>query len=310
MMCGGCCIYYTYKNGSGFGEYAILSSANKIRTCSAVALDEDSMLLLVHADTYNTTLRHHHYREKQLHVSIALLQEISIFKKMNISTLTALAYTMKGHTYSKNTIVAHTGSPLNDLHIILSGDVKVYTQTCNNRGTKDIEEFLQSKRRIPQIALSIMGRGKMIGEVEVFKGVNNFEYTYEVISSNTEIFAMPTTVFREAMNNGLFKHSTLYKSLEASHKKNDHVLIERASRAVDVIKSLMIETNKIDLKSRNELERALPTLLNPPVITTLVRNNKQVTTPHKIATTQAPSPPNNGVPTGIKKSPRKGTTGL
>lgn len=264
------------------------------------------MLLLVHADTYNATLRHHHYREKQLHVSIALLQEISFFQTMNISTLTALAYTMKGHTYSKNSIVVHSGSPLNDLHIILSGDVKVYTQTCN-RGTKDMKEFLENKRRIPQIALSIMGRGRIIGESEVFKGVNNFEYTYEVVSSNTEIFAMPTTVFKEAMSNGLFKHSALYKSWEASHKRNDHVLNDRAIRAVDVIKSLMIE-NKKDLTSRNVLERALPTLINPPMFSTGIRN-KQIT-PRKPTATQAPTPPNNGVPTRIKKSPRTGITGL
>ena len=193
---------------------------------------------------------------------------------MNISTLTALAYTMKGHTYSKNSIVVHSGSPLNDLHIILSGDVKVYTQTCNT-GTKDMKEFLENKRRIPQIALSIMGRGRIIGESEIFKGVNNFEYTYEVVSSNTEIFAMPTTVFKEAMNNGLFKHSALYKSLEASHKRNDHVLNDRAIRAVDVIKSLMIE-NKKDLTSRNVLERALPTLINPPMLSTGIRS-KQIT---------------------------------
>ena len=266
------------------------------------------MLLLVHADTYNSTLRHHHYREKQLHVSIELLQEISFFHKMNISTLTALAYTMKGHTYSKNTIVAHTGSPLIDLYIILSGDVKVYTLSCNG-GAKDMEEFLQSKRRIPQIALSIMGRGKIIGESEIFKSVNNFEYTYQVVSSNAEIFSMPTTLFREAMSNGgLFTHSALYKSLESSHKLNDHVLKERVSRAVDVIKSLMIE-NKKDLKSRNELEKALPALINPPVVTMTRVRNKQII-PRKPAATQAPSPPNNRVPIGIKKSPRKGTIGL
>jgi hypothetical protein len=109
------------------------------------------------------------------------------------------------------------------------------------------------------------------------------------------------------MSNGLFKHSALYKSLEASHKRNDHVLNDRAIRAVDVIKSLMIE-NKKDLTSRKVLERALPTLINPPMFSTGGKS-KQIT-PRKPTATQAPTPPNNGVPTRIKKSPRTGITGL
>jgi len=267
------------------------------------------MLLLVHADTYNAVLRHHHYREKQLNVSIALLQDISFFQKMNYSTLTALAYTLKGHTYSKNTIVVHKGDALNDLHIIMSGDVKVITQSTNKNASGDSEEYLQNRRRIPQIAIAVLGRGKIIGEAETFKGLNHFEYTYEVVSSNTEILAMPTTVFREAMTNSLFKHSTLYKTLESSHKEQGQILNKRASRAVDVIKSLMIE-NKTELRCRNELELALPTLVNPPIVTDRSKSKHPASSGNSKPTTaiKAPSPPSSGVvPRGVKKSPRKGT---
>ena len=75
----------------------------------------------------------------------------------------------------------------------------------------------------------------------------------------------------------------------------------------DYVKSLMIE-NKKDLTSRNVLERALPTLINPPMFSTGIRN-KQIT-PRKPTATQAPTPPNNEVPTRIKKSPRTRITGL
>lgn len=54
----------TLKAGQGFGEYAILSSTHKFRGATAVASESPCMLFIVNADTYNATLRKHHFRQQ------------------------------------------------------------------------------------------------------------------------------------------------------------------------------------------------------------------------------------------------------
>ena len=43
----------TLPTGAGFGEYAILSTSQKLRSCAAVSSEDDSLLLIMHADLYD-----------------------------------------------------------------------------------------------------------------------------------------------------------------------------------------------------------------------------------------------------------------
>lgn len=333
------------QQGSGFGEYAILSSAHKIRTCAAVALDDDCILLVVHADTYNITLRDHHYRIKQLSSSIAFLQELPLFKQLTPSTLNSIAYTLKSQVYVKHDIIINKGDIINNLFIILTGNVKAYasvimnddnnnekneksinktidtinektntknndkktntknndknikivikndkkvnssntktnttattdTSTTTTSSTIDKNNIVQTnKKRIPTIAISMFGRGKIIGESEVFKDLSNFEFSYEIATIGTELLLMPATVFREAMSADHFKQSDAYKIIESNSINNSLInnsstnSINTIKQANDMMKNFIID-DKSELRARNQVDVALPTLLNQPTTST------------------------------------------
>ena len=62
--------------------------------CAAVAVDPNSILLIMHANTYNAVLRQYHYRQKQLTTATNLLSELPLFKSYAYSKLATVAYTV------------------------------------------------------------------------------------------------------------------------------------------------------------------------------------------------------------------------
>ena len=250
-----------HQQGSGFGEFAVLAATNKIRSCAAVALDEDSTLLYLHADTYNAVLRQHHFRSTQLNSSIALLQELPLFKQLSQSTLTALAYTIKSQTYSRNEVVVSSGDLINNMFLIASGDVKVHAATAPNVASTDSADSATSvsvRKRLPSVAVAVMGRGKLIGEAEVFQDSRQFDFCYRVSSSIAELLAIPATVFREAISANHLKGSPVYKAIEATHLQKKIVLDERLKTALGMVKSPQTETKTKEFKSKNDLGTPYP----------------------------------------------------
>lgn len=136
------------------------------------------MLLVIHADTYNLVLKQHHYRQKQLSSATALLQELPLFKHHNYSAIAAIAYTLKSQTYSNKTTIIRSGDVINNLLLINSGDIKVYSMTnsnndqTNNNIDKNISQHEKNiQKRLPKLAIAIWSKGKIIGETELLKGI-------------------------------------------------------------------------------------------------------------------------------------------
>jgi CRP-like cAMP-binding protein len=274
------------QQGSGFGEYAILATSNKIRSCAAVALDEGTMMLVMHADTYNTVLRQHHYRQKQLSSATALLQELPLFKHHNYSKVASIAYTMRSQTYSNQTLIISYGDFINNVMLIASGQVKVYAApvsasdapggadsgggSASNKehplGKGTVAKLLQ--KRIPKLAIALLGRGQIIGEMEIQKGLRSFQMTYEASASSTEILEMPATVFKECFNASNSTQSMLYKNIEEMNEAKEMRRVGRMTRAYDAMKSMMGSTTQAET-AKAQLNKMLPTILDPPVASSL-----------------------------------------
>ena len=146
--------------------------------------------------------------------------------------------------------------------------------TTTTSSTIDKNNIVQTnKKRIPKIAISMFGRGKIIGESEVFKDLSNFEFSYEIATIGTELLLMPATVFREAMSADHFKQSDAYKIIQSNSINNSLInntstnSINTIKQTNDMMKNFIID-DKSELRARNQVDVALPTLLNQPTTST------------------------------------------
>jgi len=228
------------------------------------------VLLYLHADTYNAVLRQHHFRQTQLNSSIALLQELPLFQQLSSATLTAIAYTMKSQTYSRNEVVVTDGDVINNLFLIGSGDVKVHTTTIAaassaSMDSTDSQGSISSvRKRMPALAVAVMSRGKLIGEAELFQDARQYEFSYRVSSSVAELLAIPATVLREALLTNRLKETQVYKAIEATHQQKKQVINERVKTALGMTAlgtaKSPYEGKTKELKSKNELGTLLHVL--------------------------------------------------
>ena len=218
----------------------------------------------MHAETYNTVLRQHHYRQKQLSSATALLQELPLFRHHNYSKVASVAYTMRSQTYSNQSLIIAYGSIINNVMLIASGQVKVYAApTIEAQGNA---KLLQ--KRIPKLAIALLGRGQIIGEMEVQKGLTSFQLTYESGAAGTEVLEMPVIVFKESITTGGLTQSMMYKSIEDMNITKEQRRVGRMSRAYDAMKNMMNNESKA-IQSKDQLVRTLPVLLDPPVQSSL-----------------------------------------
>jgi CRP-like cAMP-binding protein len=268
----------TLPAGAGFGEYAILASTNKIRSCAAVSLTEDTILMIMHAETYNAVLRQHHYRQKQLSSATSLLQELPLFKGHHYSKIASMAYTMRSQSYSSGTVIAKYGEVINNVLLVASGQVKVFAPPDQQQSQshshspqslhhaqpeKHKPATLFNEKRFPKLAVAMLGRGQIIGDIEIsMKGIRTFQMTYETCSATTEILEMPVTTFKEAILSNLeIRQSALYKSIEDINEEKEQRRVGRLTRAYDAVKKMM-EGNSAENKIKEELLSVLPTIID------------------------------------------------
>lgn len=227
----------------------------------------------MHAETYNTVLRQHHYRQKQLSSATALLQELPLFRHHNYSKVASVAYTMRSQTYSNQSLIIAYGSIINNVMLIASGQVKVYAApTIEAQGNA---KLLQ--KRIPKLAIALLGRGQIIGEMEVQKGLTTFQLTYESGAAGTEVLEMPVTVFKESITTGGLTQSMMYKNIEDMNITKEQRRVGRMSRAYEAMKSMMNNESKA-IQSKDQLVRTLPVLLDPPVESSLQSSGRKTFT--------------------------------
>ncbi len=191
----------TLKEGQGFGEFAILSTTGKLRMCAAVAITDDTLIFVLHGDTYNAVLRQHHYRSKQLSQATALLKQLPLFNTFSFSKLSQIAYGMKSSSFTNTSVLVKGGAAIKTVLLVNSGQVKVLRplakrkEPSNADGVYNAQETLEM--RLPKLALAIMGRGCIIGQHELYNGLETFQNTYICCSPVCEVFEMPTNIFRE-----------------------------------------------------------------------------------------------------------------
>ena len=172
----------TLKAGQGFGEYAILSSTHKFRGATAVATNSDeesTMLFIVNADTYNATLRKHHFRQQQMSSAMALLKELPIFNFQSTAKIAQFAYNLTCQTYSPRTVIARANSNIHTLFLISSGSIKVVANISMHSGDASAtdDEAPDTARR-PDLCALEFGRGQIIGLWEILKDQPSYEMTY------------------------------------------------------------------------------------------------------------------------------------
>jgi CRP-like cAMP-binding protein len=223
----------------------------------------ETLLLVMHADTYNTVLRQHHYRQKQLSSATSLLSELPLFKHLNYSKIASIAYTMKSQTYSGGSLIARNDQIINNVMLIASGQVKVYAPATPLSDPSDpLQKIIE--KRIPKLAVAILGRGQIIGESEVHKGERTFQMTYESYSATTEVLELPATIFKENINSAEFRSSLLYKSIEGMHEEKEQRRVNRLTRAYDTMRKMMEGPSKEE-KAKDQLMNILPSILDPKI---------------------------------------------
>ena len=231
-------------------------------------MDEDSLLFIMHADTYNAVLRQHHYRQKQLSSATALLSQLPLFKGFTYSKIASLAYTMKSQTYTGQSTIVSRGQVINNVILIVSGEVKVYAEPHSNTsgaasgGTVNDEVSRIIEKRIPRLAVSLLGKGQIIGEMEMQRSLRTFQLTYVAGSAVTEVLEMPATVFKESVCNYDNKQTENYKEIERENNEKGTERSTRIARAYEAMKGMMGGSTR-EVKSKDELMSVLPILVDP-----------------------------------------------
>eukprot|EP01036_Dinobryon_divergens_P029081 gene29081-38139_t len=262
------------QKGAGFGEIAILATTNKIRMCAAVAVDPNSILLIMHANTYNAVLRQYHYRQKQLTTATNLLSELPLFKSYAYSKLATVAYTMTSQSYSAENTLAKFGEPIKNVMLIVKGEVKVFAAPAQpSQLSKDTNLGKLLMKRLPKLAVSLLGRGQIIGEMEVHSGEHSFQHTYVSAAASTELLQFPLEVLLEHIKeeDGIVS----FHKIGEQSRQLEHVRTKRLTRATEVMKGMVVSSDIREVRNKDELLNLLPVILdtqlglpqeNPPVV--------------------------------------------
>ena len=115
----------TLEKGRGFGEFAILSTAGKIRMCSAVAATSNTFCFILHSSTYNAVLKQHHYRSSKLSAATALLATMPVFNTYSAAKLGNIAYNMTATMHQKTSLIARAGTEIKRVMVVHTGTVRV-----------------------------------------------------------------------------------------------------------------------------------------------------------------------------------------
>lgn len=249
------------KAGFGFGEAAILSTKSKLRGATAFSNTDDTFLLVLHGDTYNTVLRQAHYRQKQLAACTSLLSQLPLFKAYPYAKLSNIAYYMRSQGYSTTALIRAAGSPVDRVLIVNTGSVKQLHPVNKGRLGPEATEEETLTRRLPALAYAILGRGSVIGEIEMHRRLPTFQFTYISGSNDCEVFEMPLEVYIDHVSTRELRGTDLYKSIETIKQAQEQLHGNRLHRAVDAIKAIVVSEAKANDDKANLL-KMLPLLVD------------------------------------------------
>eukprot|EP00602_Paraphysomonas_sp_CaronLab_P004989 CAMPEP_0185029088 /NCGR_PEP_ID=MMETSP1103-20130426/15187_1 /TAXON_ID=36769 /ORGANISM="Paraphysomonas bandaiensis, Strain Caron Lab Isolate" /LENGTH=714 /DNA_ID=CAMNT_0027563705 /DNA_START=122 /DNA_END=2266 /DNA_ORIENTATION=+ len=205
----------TLTEGKGFGELAILSATHQFRGATAVASDDQSLLLVLHASTYNAVFRRHHFKQQQLSSAMQLLREIPALKWYSLTKCQQMCYKLTSRSYSNRCVIAKAGQPVKSVFIINTGLVKAVHTNRKPSSTEPASppsgvEEVQTSSRMTGAPLYVVehGRGQLIGQWEVLQGLDKFQMTY-VTCGPVEAFELSREHFEDVVDAA--KHSFVRK---------------------------------------------------------------------------------------------------
>ena len=269
----------TLEAGRGFGEFAILSTAGKIRMCSAVAATSNSFCFILHASTYNVVLKQHHYRASKLSSATALLKEMPVFNTYTHAKLSSVAFNMKSTFHQKTSIIAKAGDAIGRVLIIHTGTVRVLEERempkkgGEDEDDKDLVEPAETKhsrsaqetllRRLPRLAVSELGKGSVIGEWELLQGKKTFSTTYVSNSNDCEVFEMPLEIYHDCCTSATISEhqQDLMREKHVLAQRRNARIRGRLDRTENRIKKIALDFAK-DKDDQGTLLRMLPLLID------------------------------------------------
>ena len=130
----------------------------------------------------SAVLRKHHFRQAQMSNAMALLREMPAFNWYSYSKISQIAYKLKSLTFSPWSTLAKAGQPIRAVYVVHTGLVQGIVSGGGG------EEGERAHNTSP-LYLIQLGRGQLIGQWELLRGIDTFEMTYATCGM-TELFEL------------------------------------------------------------------------------------------------------------------------
>lgn len=142
----------------------------------------------------SAVLRKHHFRQAQMSNAITLLREIPTFNWYSYSKMSQIAYKLKSVTFSPRSTLARAGQKITSVYLVnkglVQGMVAGTSESVPMEATEDDEAMAtKSSLRPTPLYLIQLGRGQLIGQWELLRGMDTFEMTY-VTCNAAEVFEL------------------------------------------------------------------------------------------------------------------------
>jgi hypothetical protein len=109
------------------------------------------------------------------------------------------------------------------------------------------------EKRLPKLAVALLGRGQLLGEYELQKRYVNFQMNYISSTNDCEVFEIPLNIFTECMSSPSLRQSSLFEDLSNYGIGRDKLNKERISRAFKSFKSMMTQGDIYMQETKKEL---------------------------------------------------------
>ena len=144
-----------YNVGGAFGELALVSW-DRERKASAIANEDDTMVLLVDRWSYNKCLWHLHQATHNLDDRIAWLKNTDHFSVWNHHRLAHFAYALKEKNFNRGDIIVREGDSAQQLILLKSGVVQSYVHR---------KDSITGKPKL--LRLATYSEGTFLGETDL-----------------------------------------------------------------------------------------------------------------------------------------------
>lgn len=259
--------FLNLSRGAGFGEFAILNATQKLRSCAALTSSTNSIVFVMHANTYDTCLRKFHFRQHTLSSAIKLLQDIPTFNQIGHSKVSQLAFAMTKRTFSSSTIICTPKDLIDKVMVVASGEVKVTPK----RAKFDVANtsLRQLESRLPNLSIVSIGRGQIIGEKDINTGESHYSMTYTANYTGCDIFELPLQSYRDHMQAVRFmRFSEGQDELEDAmnrtlcEREAQHML--RVSRTTSLMRIMVMDSVGAVAIKKKDVLTALPSIVELP----------------------------------------------